>query len=176
MLQIYIYNEKIVNGHIQPNLGDLCASVAETLDDKVSPPLPPQSVMKDNYYLPLTAGAKKCVSAPSFLQNVSDVWLMVKQMTDVLLRPAKDTLKSRTSVEMQMAFVRQALSFLENRCVFVTLWSNATWAHIMQWRASRALHQHWGCIDQPFLHVAFFRLDSLFLSSEITLKTLKKKN
>lgn len=43
------------------------------------------------------------------------MWLMVKQMTDVLLVPAKDTLKSRTSVEMQMAFVRQALSFLENR-------------------------------------------------------------
>lgn len=40
---------------------------------------------------------------------------MVKQMTDVLLVPAKDTLKSRTSVEMQMAFVRQALSCLENR-------------------------------------------------------------
>uniref|UniRef100_A0A3Q2GH76 Nuclear pore complex protein Nup93 n=1 Tax=Cyprinodon variegatus TaxID=28743 RepID=A0A3Q2GH76_CYPVA len=48
-------------------------------------------------------------------QNVSDLWMMVKQMTDVLLVPAKDTLKSRTSVEMQMAFVRQALSFLENR-------------------------------------------------------------
>uniref|UniRef100_A0A3Q3F5G0 Nuclear pore complex protein Nup93 n=1 Tax=Labrus bergylta TaxID=56723 RepID=A0A3Q3F5G0_9LABR len=47
-------------------------------------------------------------------QNVSEMWLMVKQMTDVLLVPAKDTLKSRTSVEMQMAFVRQALSFLEN--------------------------------------------------------------
>ncbi|KAE8296621.1 Nuclear pore complex protein Nup93 93 kDa nucleoporin Dead eye protein Nucleoporin Nup93 [Larimichthys crocea] len=78
--QIYIFNEKIVNGHIQPNLGDLCASVAESLDDK----------------------------------NVSDMWLMVKQMTDVLLVPAKDTLKSRTSVEMQMAFVRQALNFLEN--------------------------------------------------------------
>uniref|UniRef100_A0AAQ5X4H3 Nuclear pore complex protein Nup93 n=1 Tax=Amphiprion ocellaris TaxID=80972 RepID=A0AAQ5X4H3_AMPOC len=78
--KIYIFNEKIVNGHIQPNLGDLCASVADSLDDK----------------------------------NVSDMWLMVKQMTDVLLVPAKDTLKSRTSVEMQMAFVRQALSFLEN--------------------------------------------------------------
>uniref|UniRef100_A0A665TEG3 Nuclear pore complex protein Nup93 n=1 Tax=Echeneis naucrates TaxID=173247 RepID=A0A665TEG3_ECHNA len=78
--QIYIFNEKIVNGHIQPNLGDLCASVAESLDDK----------------------------------NVSDMWLMVKQMTDVLLVPAKDALKSRTSVEMQMAFVHQALSFLEN--------------------------------------------------------------
>ncbi|KAM9753111.1 nuclear pore complex protein Nup93 isoform 2-T2 [Menidia menidia] len=78
--QIYIFNEKIVNGHIQPNLGDLCASAAESLDDK----------------------------------NVSDMWLMVKQMTDVLLVPAKDTLKSRTSVEMQMAFARQALNFLEN--------------------------------------------------------------
>uniref|UniRef100_A0A3Q1G119 Nuclear pore complex protein Nup93 n=1 Tax=Acanthochromis polyacanthus TaxID=80966 RepID=A0A3Q1G119_9TELE len=33
--QIYIFNEKIVNGHIQPNLGDLCASVADSLDDKV---------------------------------------------------------------------------------------------------------------------------------------------
>uniref|UniRef100_A0AAQ4PGR5 Nuclear pore complex protein Nup93 n=1 Tax=Gasterosteus aculeatus aculeatus TaxID=481459 RepID=A0AAQ4PGR5_GASAC len=78
--QIYVFNEKIVNGHIQPNLGDLCASVAESLDDK----------------------------------NVSDMWLMVKQMTDVLLVLAKDTLKSRTSVEMQMAFVHQALGFLEN--------------------------------------------------------------
>uniref|UniRef100_A0A8C2B7G2 Nuclear pore complex protein Nup93 n=1 Tax=Cyprinus carpio TaxID=7962 RepID=A0A8C2B7G2_CYPCA len=47
-------------------------------------------------------------------QNVSDTWLMVKQMTDVLLVPAKDTLKSRGSVDMQMAFVRQALQFLEN--------------------------------------------------------------
>lgn len=34
--QIYIYNEKIVSGHLQPNLVDLCASVAE-LDDKVGP-------------------------------------------------------------------------------------------------------------------------------------------
>uniref|UniRef100_A0A3Q2P717 Nuclear pore complex protein Nup93 n=1 Tax=Fundulus heteroclitus TaxID=8078 RepID=A0A3Q2P717_FUNHE len=80
-VKIYVFNEKIVNGHIQPNLGDLCASVADGLDDK----------------------------------NVSDLWLMVKQMTDVLLVPARDALKSRTSVEMQMAFVRQALGFLENR-------------------------------------------------------------
>lgn len=36
LLQIYVFNEKIVNGHIQPNLGDLCAAVAESLDDKVS--------------------------------------------------------------------------------------------------------------------------------------------
>uniref|UniRef100_A0A8C7I8H9 Nuclear pore complex protein Nup93 n=1 Tax=Oncorhynchus kisutch TaxID=8019 RepID=A0A8C7I8H9_ONCKI len=78
--QIYVFNEKIVNGHVQPNLGDLCASVADSLDDK----------------------------------NVSDMWLMVKQMTDVLLVPAKDTLKSRTALDMQMAFVTQALQFLQN--------------------------------------------------------------
>lgn len=36
LFQIYIYNEKIVSGHLQPNLVDLCASVAE-LDDKVVP-------------------------------------------------------------------------------------------------------------------------------------------
>ncbi|EPY77110.1 nuclear pore complex protein Nup93 [Camelus ferus] len=76
--QIYIYNEKIVNGHLQPNLVDLCASVAE-LDDK----------------------------------NISDMWTMVKQMTDVLLAPATDALKSRNSVEVRMEFVRQALGYLE---------------------------------------------------------------
>uniref|UniRef100_A0A8C0JZY0 Nuclear pore complex protein Nup93 n=1 Tax=Canis lupus dingo TaxID=286419 RepID=A0A8C0JZY0_CANLU len=76
--QIYIYNEKIVNGHLQPNLVELCASVAE-LDDK----------------------------------NISDMWTMVKQMTDVLLVPATDALKSRSSVEVRMEFVRQALAYLE---------------------------------------------------------------
>uniref|UniRef100_A0A8C6XJV9 Nuclear pore complex protein Nup93 n=1 Tax=Naja naja TaxID=35670 RepID=A0A8C6XJV9_NAJNA len=76
--QIYMYNEKIVNGHLQPNLVDLCAAVAE-LDDK----------------------------------NIADLWAMVKQMTDVLLVPASDTLKIRTSMEVQMEFVRQALQYLE---------------------------------------------------------------
>uniref|UniRef100_A0A8C6RVA8 Nuclear pore complex protein Nup93 n=1 Tax=Nannospalax galili TaxID=1026970 RepID=A0A8C6RVA8_NANGA len=76
--QIYIYNEKIVSGHLQPNLVDLCASVAE-LDDK----------------------------------SISDMWAMVKQMTDVLLAPATDALKSRSSVEVRMEFVRQALGYLE---------------------------------------------------------------
>lgn len=36
LFQIYIYNEKIVSGHLQPNLVDLCSSVAE-MDDKVEP-------------------------------------------------------------------------------------------------------------------------------------------
>ncbi|XP_074067371.1 nuclear pore complex protein Nup93 isoform X3 [Macrotis lagotis] len=76
--QIYIYNEKIVNGHLQPNLVDLCAAVAE-MDDK----------------------------------NISDMWAMVKQMTDVLLAPATDALKSRRSMEVRMEFVRQALRYLE---------------------------------------------------------------
>ncbi|XP_053556246.1 nuclear pore complex protein Nup93 [Bombina bombina] len=77
--QIYMYNEKIVSGQLQPNLVDLCATVAEKLDDK----------------------------------NVSDLWVMVKQMSDVMLVPATDVLKSRCSVQMQMAFVGQALNFLE---------------------------------------------------------------
>uniref|UniRef100_A0A8C8FB30 Nuclear pore complex protein Nup93 n=1 Tax=Oncorhynchus tshawytscha TaxID=74940 RepID=A0A8C8FB30_ONCTS len=97
--QIYVFNEKIVNGHVQPNLGDLCASVVDSLDDK----------------------------------NVSDMWLMVKQMTDVLLVPAKDTLKSRTSVDMQMAFVTQALQFLENsykNYTMVTVFGNLLQAQL----------------------------------------------
>ncbi|XP_062817670.1 nuclear pore complex protein Nup93 isoform X2 [Anolis carolinensis] len=76
--QIYVYNEKIVNGHLQPNLVDLCAAVAE-LDDK----------------------------------NICDLWAMVKQMTDVLLVPASNALKVRTSMEVQMDFVKQALQYLE---------------------------------------------------------------
>ncbi|PWA15460.1 hypothetical protein CCH79_00020719, partial [Gambusia affinis] len=102
--QIYVFNEKIVSGHIQPSLGDLCAAAAAAMDDK-------------NTLGKTCQNSRRCLSLSSmwFLQNVSDLWLMVKQMTDVLLVPARDTLKSRTAVEMQMAFVRQALGFLENR-------------------------------------------------------------
>lgn len=98
--------------------------MAETLDDKVSLLFFffffSFEFSHDHYYVSFDSGliygrSKRHVSVLLLLQNVSDMWLMVKQMTDVLLRPAKDTLKSRTSVEMQMAFVRQALSFLENR-------------------------------------------------------------
>uniref|UniRef100_A0A287BGY5 Nuclear pore complex protein Nup93 n=1 Tax=Sus scrofa TaxID=9823 RepID=A0A287BGY5_PIG len=46
-------------------------------------------------------------------ENISDMWAMVKQMTDVLLAPATDALKSRNSVEVRMEFVRQALGYLE---------------------------------------------------------------
>uniref|UniRef100_A0A8C7DZK9 Nuclear pore complex protein Nup93 n=1 Tax=Naja naja TaxID=35670 RepID=A0A8C7DZK9_NAJNA len=46
-------------------------------------------------------------------ENIADLWAMVKQMTDVLLVPASDTLKIRTSMEVQMEFVRQALQYLE---------------------------------------------------------------
>ncbi|XP_053304486.1 nuclear pore complex protein Nup93 [Spea bombifrons] len=87
--QIYVYNEKVVSGHLQPSLVDLCTTVAERLDDK----------------------------------NVSDLWTMVKHMTDVLLVPAADPLKSRCSVPMQMAFVRQALNYLEESYKNYTLMS-----------------------------------------------------
>ena len=43
------------------------------------------------------------------------MWAMVKQMTDVLLAPATDALKSRNSVEVRLEFVRQALGYLEQR-------------------------------------------------------------
>uniref|UniRef100_A0A3B3QGC9 Nuclear pore complex protein Nup93 n=1 Tax=Paramormyrops kingsleyae TaxID=1676925 RepID=A0A3B3QGC9_9TELE len=97
--QIYVFNEKLVSGQLQPNLGDLCASVAQGLDDK----------------------------------NVSDMWLMVKQITDVLLVPARDTLKSRLAVDMQVAFTRQALNFLENsykNYTLVTVCGNLQEAHL----------------------------------------------
>uniref|UniRef100_A0A8C5Q147 Nuclear pore complex protein Nup93 n=1 Tax=Leptobrachium leishanense TaxID=445787 RepID=A0A8C5Q147_9ANUR len=87
--QIFMYNEKVVNSHLQNSLVDLCMTVAVKLDDK----------------------------------NVSDLWTMVKHMTDVFLIPAADTLKSRCSVQMQMAFVRQALSYLEESYKNYTLMS-----------------------------------------------------
>ncbi|XP_064414648.1 nuclear pore complex protein Nup93 isoform X2 [Latimeria chalumnae] len=77
--QIYIYNEKRGNRHLPLDLVDLCATVAERLDDK----------------------------------NVSELWAVVKQMTEVPLVPAPSLLKSRTSIKMQMAFVKQALQSLE---------------------------------------------------------------
>lgn len=43
------------------------------------------------------------------------MWSMVRQMTDVLLTPATDALKSRSNVEVRMEFVRQALGYLEQR-------------------------------------------------------------
>ncbi|XP_069757463.1 nuclear pore complex protein Nup93 isoform X4 [Narcine bancroftii] len=97
--QIYIYNEKVVNKHLQPNLGDLCSTVAESLDDK----------------------------------NVSELWVMVKQMTDVPLVLVTETLKSRTSLEMQMAFVKQALRFLEQsykNYVMATVYGNLQQAQL----------------------------------------------
>lgn len=117
-LQIYIFNEKIVNEHLQPNLGDFCASVAEDLDDKVSYLSDIQCFcFRLSCSLIFYKGGNHDFhnGICTCLQNVADMWLMVKQMTDVLLVPAKDTLKSRVSVDMQMAFVRQALQYLENR-------------------------------------------------------------
>uniref|UniRef100_A0A6Q2XYN6 Nuclear pore complex protein Nup93 n=1 Tax=Esox lucius TaxID=8010 RepID=A0A6Q2XYN6_ESOLU len=67
------------------------------------------------------------------VENVSDMWRMVKQMTDVLLVPAKDTLKSRTAMDMQMAFVTQALQFLENsykNYTMVTVFGNLPQAQL----------------------------------------------
>ncbi|XP_043937349.1 nuclear pore complex protein Nup93 isoform X2 [Protopterus annectens] len=97
--QIYVYNEKIVNGHLPPSLVDLLATAAEQMDDK----------------------------------NVTELWEMVKRMTDVQLVPATDTLKSRTSMELQLAFTRQALSFLEQsykNFAMVTVFGNLQQAQL----------------------------------------------
>lgn len=66
------------------------------------------------------------------------MWLMVKQMTDVLLVPAKDTLKSRVSVEMQMAFVRQALTFLESRLENRVVWGEKGEGFVVSYTLTRA--------------------------------------
>uniref|UniRef100_A0A2K6V4G5 Nuclear pore complex protein Nup93 n=1 Tax=Saimiri boliviensis boliviensis TaxID=39432 RepID=A0A2K6V4G5_SAIBB len=96
--QIYVYNEKTVHGHLQPNLVDLCASVAE-LDDK----------------------------------NISDMWIMVKQMTDVLLTLVTEPLKNRSSMEVHMEFVRQALAYFEQsykNYTLVTVFGNLNEAQL----------------------------------------------
>uniref|UniRef100_A0A8I5ZZ34 Nuclear pore complex protein Nup93 n=1 Tax=Rattus norvegicus TaxID=10116 RepID=A0A8I5ZZ34_RAT len=54
-----------------------------------------------------------CHTQPLYVQSISDMWAMVKQMTDVVLTPATDALKSRSSVEVRMDFVKQALGYLE---------------------------------------------------------------
>lgn len=51
----------------------------------------------------------------TFLQNISEMWAMVKQMTDVTLVPASDALKVRTNMEVRMEFVKHALHYLEER-------------------------------------------------------------
>ncbi|KAM4637908.1 nuclear pore complex protein Nup93 isoform 3-T4 [Amazona ochrocephala] len=60
-------------------------------------------------------------------QNISEMWAMVKQMTDVTLVPASDALKVRTNMEVRMEFVRQALQYLEQsykNYTFVTVFGN----------------------------------------------------
>uniref|UniRef100_A0A8C0IGU5 Nuclear pore complex protein Nup93 n=1 Tax=Bubo bubo TaxID=30461 RepID=A0A8C0IGU5_BUBBB len=60
-------------------------------------------------------------------ENISEMWAMVKQMTDVTLVPASDALKVRTNMEVRMEFVRKALLYLEQsykNYTFVTVFGN----------------------------------------------------
>uniref|UniRef100_S4RD63 Nuclear pore complex protein Nup93 n=1 Tax=Petromyzon marinus TaxID=7757 RepID=S4RD63_PETMA len=60
-------------------------------------------------------------------KNVIELWSMVQHMTDVLLVPAKDTLSCRVNKDMQSAFVRQALLYLEQsykNYVMTTVYGN----------------------------------------------------
>lgn len=66
--QIYIYNEKIVNGHLQPNLLDLCASVTE-LDDKVAP-----RAGRGDVWVGCLMGLAACWFGRSVLERNSMLW------------------------------------------------------------------------------------------------------
>uniref|UniRef100_A0A8C3UYX6 Nuclear pore complex protein Nup93 n=1 Tax=Catharus ustulatus TaxID=91951 RepID=A0A8C3UYX6_CATUS len=60
-------------------------------------------------------------------ENISEMWAMVKQMTDVTLVPASDALKVRTNMEVRMEFVKHALHYLEEsykNYTFVTVFGN----------------------------------------------------
>uniref|UniRef100_A0A8C5T4T4 Nuclear pore complex protein Nup93 n=1 Tax=Malurus cyaneus samueli TaxID=2593467 RepID=A0A8C5T4T4_9PASS len=66
-------------------------------------------------------------------ENISEMWAMVKQMTDVTLVPASDALKVRTNMEVRMEFVRHALHYLEEsykNYTFVTVFGNLHQAHL----------------------------------------------
>lgn len=50
-----------------------------------------------------------------YLQNVQEVWTMVKHMTEVPIVLQGSVLKSRTSPETHSAVVKQAQKYLETR-------------------------------------------------------------
>lgn len=75
--QVYAYNEKILQGSIQPNMVDMFVDVAKTFDNK----------------------------------HVTDLWDMVKCMTDIPPTPSGQS--ARLNRNSQKAFVRNARTHLE---------------------------------------------------------------
>ncbi|KAI1235460.1 hypothetical protein IHE44_0002324 [Lamprotornis superbus] len=114
--QIYIYNEKIVNGHLQPNL--MCIF---TLNSSVC------FARDSTGNFSVLVALKHRDQRAALAQNISEMWAMVKQMTDVTLVPASDALKVRTNMEVRMEFVKHALHYLEEsykNYTFVTVFGN----------------------------------------------------
>lgn len=54
-------------------------------------------------------------------QNVCELWNIVHHMTDIPAVPSDSLAKSRVCTNMQMAFVHQALKYLQERLIFVLL-------------------------------------------------------
>lgn len=52
-------------------------------------------------------------------QNVRELWSIVQHMMDIPAMPSDSLVISRTSPSTQMAFVRQALKYLQQRLVIV---------------------------------------------------------
>lgn len=91
-------SSELSKGHLRHKPSTLPHSACHHSQSQVTPPL-----------------LQHCHTQPLYVQSISDMWAMVKQMTDVVLTPATDALKSRSSVEVRMDFVKQALGYLEQR-------------------------------------------------------------
>jgi len=57
----------------------------------------------------------------SIEQNVSELWSVVRHMTNIPALPSDSLVKARTSAIMQAAFVRQALKYLQERLLSAPL-------------------------------------------------------
>ena len=49
------------------------------------------------------------------LQRIANLWAMVREMTSLPLQTSANPIIARTAQEMQVAFVKQARGFLEQR-------------------------------------------------------------
>ena len=60
------------------------------------------------------------ISRIYYVQNVSELWSMVQHMVNVTVATSGNLAAARTSQQMEMAFVNQALKYLQQRFVLIT--------------------------------------------------------
>ena len=105
---MYIYNERIIQGGIKPNLAIQFASIAAQIDDKV-----PHNLWSSSSVAPSLRFVWIYLYLYLSLQNIADIWRMVQCMIDVSVRVEEDVLSARVSPTMQAGFVTQARKYLE---------------------------------------------------------------